>query len=344
MKTDRASATVPSVFDVRLPALPYFDPDYQRDPHGMNRRAMMQGPLALGPLGPEALSYEAVEQVLRDRRFRMPEGLTIEAHGATAGPLQATPSPLSLDGEEHQRLRRLASGLFKPSRVAELQTAMTVVISRLVDVVAGTGWSEVVADIAWPYAIAINSELLEAPNRQDHDELKMLLFAVLAGGTETTSTQLAAAVQVFCDHPAQWALLADRSELAHQAVDEVMRYAPVVLRTLRVAAEDVELAGVMIPAGTLVGANTAAANRDPRIFEEPDRFDILRESPASALPFGGGMHFCLGAHLAKAELAVALAVMARRMPNMDRTGPAPWKSVIGTSGPIALPVAFEPGH
>ena len=62
------------------------------------------------------------------------------------------------------------------------------------------------------------------------------------------------------------------------------------------------------------------------------------------LTFGGGIHYCLGVHLAKAELGEALAVMARRMPHMDRTGPAPWKPVFGISGPIALPVAFEPGH
>jgi cytochrome P450 len=167
---------------------------------------------------------------------------------------------------------------------------------------------------------------------------------VLTGGTDTISSQLAADVQVFCDHPAQWALLAERPELAHQAVDEVMRYIPVVQRTLRVAAEDVELAGLVIPAGTLVGANIASANRDPRVFERPDRFDILREIPAPALTFGGGIHYCLGAHLAKVALAEALAVMARRMPHMDRTGPAPWKPVIGLSGPIALPVAFEPGR
>jgi cytochrome P450 len=100
----------------------------------------------------------------------------------------------------------------------------------------------------------------------------------------------------------------------------------------------------MIPAGTLVGANTAAANRDPAIYDDPDRFDITRDGPAPMLTFGGGMHYCLGVHLAKAELAEALTVMARRMPNVRRVGPAPWKSVIGVSGPITLPLEFDPGH
>jgi cytochrome P450 len=148
----------------------------------------------------------------------------------------------------------------------------------------------------------------------------------------------------FADHPEQWALLAERPELAPQAVDEVMRHSPVVLRTPRKAIEDVEVAGVMNPAGTLVGANVAAANRDPAVYDDPDRFDITRQDPAPVLSFGGGIHYCLGVHLAKAELAEALVVMARRLPRIRRVGPAPWKPVIGVSGPITLPVAFDAGH
>ena len=91
-------------------------------------------------------------------------------------------------------------------------------------------------------------------------------------------------------------------------------------------------------------ASTASANRDPAVYPDPDRFDITRAHPDPMLTFGGGIHYCLGVHLAKAELAVALEVMAGRMPNIRRTGPAPWKPVFGISGPITLPVEFEPGH
>jgi cytochrome P450 len=366
----------------------------------------------MGPLGPEALGYDAVQQVLRDRRFQMPEGLLLEAQGITSGPLwdRAVTSLLSLDGEGHQRLRRFVARAFTPANVPRLQSTITNVINRLVEAVAGAGFCDIVADIARPYPIPIICELLGAP-RQDwqlfsgwtddifkifnfnaandapdilracdeldayidsmvarrggtlgddlfsnliraeddgdrltHQELRMLVSAVLTGGTDTTRNQLAAAVQVFCDHPDQWTLLAGQPELAAHAVEEVMRYAPIVLRTIRVAAEDVEIAGVVIPAGTLVGANTGAANRDPTIYHEPDRFDITRHNPAPMLTFGGGIHYCLGVHLAKAELAEALTVMARRMPNLRRVGPAPWKSVIGVSGPITLPVEFDPGH
>ena len=75
---------------------------------------------------------------------------------------------------------------------------------------------------------------------------------------------------MFCDHPDQWACLAAEPELALRAVDEVMRYAPIIFGTMRVAAEDIEVCGLTIPAGTLVGANTSAANRDSAVFDSPD--------------------------------------------------------------------------
>jgi cytochrome P450 len=85
----------------------------------------------------------------------------------------------------------------------------------------------------------------------------------------------------------------------------------------------------------------AAANRDPARFDEPERLDITRDDPPAMLTFGGGVHHCLGAHLARVELAEALTVLARRMPNLRRTGPAPWKSIFDISGPTTLPITFD---
>jgi cytochrome P450 len=191
------------------------------------------------------------------------------------------------------------------------------------------------------------SSLIQAEEDGDqltHDELRTLVRTLLTAGTDTTRNQLAAAVQVFCDHPDQWALLAAKPELGPQAADEAIRHSPVVFGALRRAVEDVEVAGIEIPAGTNVSASTAAANRDPSVYPDPDRFDITRQHAAPILTFGGGIHYCLGVHLAKAELAVALTVMARRMPNISLCGPAPWKPIFGISGPKTLPVEFDPGH
>ena len=191
------------------------------------------------------------------------------------------------------------------------------------------------------------SELIRAEDDGDrlaHHELLMLAAVLLTAGTDTTRNQLAASLQVLCEHPDQWALLAAHPELAMNAVEETMRHSPVVFGAMRVATEDVQLGGVVIPAGTLVGANTGAANRDPDIYEQPDRLNITRNAAPAMLTFGGGVHYCLGSHLARLELAEALTVITRRMPNPRRTGPAPWKPLTGMSGPRKLLIEFDAGR
>jgi cytochrome P450 len=100
-------------------------------------------------------------------------------------------------------------------------------------------------------------------------------------------------------------------------------------------------AGYAFPAGTFVLVNTFAANCDPAVYRDPDRFDITREDPPAILTFGGGVHYCLGANLARLELAEALRILAGRLPNLRRAGPAPWKPMLGMSGPTSLPVEFD---
>ncbi|TXH27014.1 MAG: cytochrome P450 [Mycobacterium sp.] len=191
------------------------------------------------------------------------------------------------------------------------------------------------------------SDLIRAEDDGDrltHDELLMLAAGILVAGTDTTRNQLAATLHVFCEHPEQWSTLAERPDLVHKAVEEALRHSPIGIGLPREAVVDVELDGLTIPAGTQVIANSAAGNRDPRVFDDPDRFDIERDNPATALSFGSGLHYCLGSHLARLELTEALTIMARRMPDLHLDGPAVWKSFLGVTGPATLPVAFEPGY
>jgi cytochrome P450 len=188
------------------------------------------------------------------------------------------------------------------------------------------------------------SDLIRAEvdgDRLTHPELLMLAGGLLIAGTDTTRNQLAAAVQTLAEHPDQWALLAAYPDLAAGAVEELMRHSPVVFSTIRRATADIELAGHTIPAGTFVIANTAAANRDPAIYADPERVDITREAPPAMLTFGGGVHYCLGAHLARIELAEALTIITRRMPHARIAGPVPWRPLTGIAGPAALPLAFD---
>jgi cytochrome P450 len=160
-------------------------------------------------------------------------------------------------------------------------------------------------------------------------------------GTDTTRNQLAAAVDTLCDHPDQWELLAEQPELAMNAVEELMRFNPVVFGAMRMTIEDVEFGGVTIPADTFVMVNTAAGNRDPEVFEDPHRLDITRQGAAPMQTFGAGAHYCLGANLARRELAEALVVMTQRMTNVRRTAPAVWKPLVGITGPAVLPIEFD---
>jgi cytochrome P450 len=188
------------------------------------------------------------------------------------------------------------------------------------------------------------SDLIRAEDDGDRltaDELRMMAAGLLLAGTDTTRNQVAASIDVLCDHPDQWELLRDNPDLAMSAVNETMRHSPTAGATMRAAAEDVELAGVVIPAGTIVLTNTAAANRDPAIYDDPSRFDITRTGAPPILTFGAGVHYCLGANLARLEIAEALKAVTRRITNPRRTGPAPWKPLVSLSGPTSLPIAFD---
>jgi cytochrome P450 len=402
----------PSVFDAGLPTIDYEHCESPEEAHEIISQARRQAPIAIGPHGPELLTYELVRTVLRDPRFRVPQGMFLASQGITSGPLWelVATNLISLDGPAHHRLRRLVSKAFTPRATARLGTVIIEVITELVDQHTTSGRCEVVTDIARQYPIPIICALLGAPaedwklfsewtddifkafswnvaahertilaawaeldayiddmvaqrrhtltddliseliraeddgDRLSAEELRMLAAGLLMAGTDTTRNQLAASVHVLCDHPDEWALLAQHPELANNAVEETMRHSPIAGATLRTALEDVQIAGVMIPAGTLVIANTAAANRDPAVYDNPNQLDITRNGAPAMQTFGAGMHYCLGANLARLELAEALAVMTRRMPNARRTGPAPWKPLTGLSGPTTLPIEFDPGH
>jgi cytochrome P450 len=183
----------------------------------------------------------------------------------------------------------------------------------------------------------------EAGDRLSSDELVMMTEAVLMAGTDTTRNQLACAVALFTEHPDQWQLLAGQPDLATRAVEESMRYLGAVRGTARFASEEIEYRDVVFPPGTLVATSLAAANFDPSVFPDPHRFDITREGTSSPqMTFGSGIHYCLGASLARAELQEALPLLARRMPGLALDGPIEWKPpTVGIWGPARLPLRFD---
>ena len=182
----------------------------------------------------------------------------------------------------------------------------------------------------------------DAGDKLSHDELLSLCVAVLMAGTDTTRNQLGCSMYLFTQHPDQWQMLRENPLLAPRAVEETMRFLGTVRGTGRFASEDIEYQGVLFPKGTFIAPSLATANRDSSVFSEPSEFDITREpSNQPQLTFGSGIHYCLGAALARAEQQEALTIMAERMPNVALDGDVVWKpNSFGIWGPDRLPVTF----
>ena len=119
-----------------------------------------------------------------------------------------------------------------------------------------------------------------------------------------------------------------------------MRHSPSMCSTVRSVKDDTAVNDCTFPAGTFILVNTYAANRDSAVYDRPTGFDITRDEPPPILTFGGGVHYCLGANLARRELAEALKILAQRLPNPRLIGSPPWKPLLGMSGPTSLPLEF----
>jgi cytochrome P450 len=179
--------------------------------------------------------------------------------------------------------------------------------------------------------------------RLTDDEIFAFLLLILPAGVETTYRASGNLLLALLTEPALLdALRADRGML-RGAIEEALRWEPPITTVMRVAARDCKLGGLEIPAGTNVGVSVAAANRDPKHYPDPDRFDPARKNIAH-LTFGGGPHLCLGMHLARMEAAVAINAVLDRLPDLRLDPRAPTPRVVGVAfrSPAALPVEFTP--
>jgi cytochrome P450 len=170
-------------------------------------------------------------------------------------------------------------------------------------------------------------------------ELRAMIGALLFAGFDTTRNQLGHALAVLAERPDDWARLVAQPDLAARAIDEMMRLHGAVAAVPRLAAAPTVIAGWEIPAGTLVILAVAAANRDEWFGPDASRFDIETERPPH-LSFGGGPHYCLGVHLARAEMEEALQVLTARLPGLRLDGEVEWRMGTGITGPARLPLAF----
>jgi cytochrome P450 len=358
------------------------------------------------PIGIAVLRYPECLALLRDRRLRHGSVEKLAAYGVTTGLFAdwLRSMLLNLEGEAHQRQRRLVSKAFTQRSVEVLQPFMRAKAHELIDGFAEAGGCEFMTAFADPYPAWVIAELLGIPAERftaflgwatdmglgfspnvaaeqdrvdaavaglyaccdelttqrrenpgddlisaliaaeadgEHlstEELRILLSTLVFAGQDTTRNQLGLAITTFIQHPEQWRLLAREPQWASSAVEELMRLAPATPLVTRVPTENFTFQGVNIPAGSHVALLLTAANTDPGVFGDAP-FDITAQRSAQ-LTFGGGIHHCLGAWLARIETREALPILASRLGDIALAGPVPSRPPIGITGPITLPLRF----
>ncbi len=173
--------------------------------------------------------------------------------------------------------------------------------------------------------------------RLNHDELRNLVLNILVGGVDTSQSQLAHAVRLLALHPEQWDVLrSDPDGLALAAVDEALRYEPITPFTARITTAEIEHRGVTFPAGSVILVSAWHANRQGL---DPDEFDITADrGGARVLTFGAGIHYCVGANLARAEMQEGLAALARQAERIELGGEPEFGTPSGIYGLETLPL------
>ena len=377
------------------------------------RQAREAGWYARTSYGLAVLRYDQVSRLIRHPALRQGSRLWPAHHGITSGPFADWWSGwvLNLEGEAHQRLRRLLNPAFSRRIVEALRPRFRELAGQLIDSFAGPGpregRCEFMADFAEPYAarviaimlgiaeeewrtIAAESAtvglamgvrirehlprieaalaalydyadaLIAARRRDPRDDLVTCLVAsqadeggltatelrdslvlLIFGGFDTTRNQLGLAMQVFMDHPDQWRLLGEHPELGAAAVEEVMRVRPTTTWVTREALVDFTFDGLDITAGTTIHLFCESAGTDAARAGGAE-FDITAAGRPPHFGFGGGVHYCLGHYVARADMSAALTVLAGRLSEPRPAGTAVWLPDSGNTGPVRLPVAFTP--
>jgi cytochrome P450 len=175
-------------------------------------------------------------------------------------------------------------------------------------------------------------------DRLSNDELRNLILNILVGGVDTSQSQLAHAIRLLAEHPDQWELLRSNPRgLADAAVEEALRFEPATPFTARITVDELEWRGVRFPPGTIVLISAWHGNRDG--LSDGDSFAIAAERPrARLLTFGAGIHYCVGANIARAELQEALAFLAERVGVLELVGEPRYGTASGIYGLESLPL------
>jgi cytochrome P450 len=182
----------------------------------------------------------------------------------------------------------------------------------------------------------------EAGDRLTTEELRANVSLLFAAGHETTVNLIGNGIWSLLHHPDQWQTLRDDPSLVPNAIEEILRFESPVQAVGRTVAEPFEFSGAALQRNDIVVSLVGGAHPDPAVFEAPERFDVTRKD-LRPLSFGGGIHFCLGAQLARIEAAVVFATLLRRLPNLRLADPGrpKWRPSFVLRGLTELPVAWD---
>jgi cytochrome P450 len=183
----------------------------------------------------------------------------------------------------------------------------------------------------------------ESHQRLSEDELLGTCQLLLVAGHETTTNLIAAGMLTLIRHPDAFEQLRSTPTLLPSAIEELLRFESPVQRVPRVALEDIDIGNTRIPRGQRVVVCLAAANRDPEVFEDANRLNLAR-APNPHLAFGHGIHFCLGASLARLEAQIAFACVVRRLTDIQLARPPEWSPNKVIRGLRSLPIRYSLRH
>jgi cytochrome P450 len=244
---------------------------------------------------------------------------------------------IGIEGADHQMLSRHGSavaaaldGVRSLSHARALMAAVAELNAMFADLIERRR--------ADPGDDVVSALVTELGADFDTGDLEAMCWLLLIAGFETTENLIGNSALALLRNPEQWELLKAEPELAGDVVEEVLRFDPPVQQTGRVAHVDVEVAGTAVARGRWIRLLIGAANRDPQLCERPDEFLINRSERPDHLAFSSGIHYCLGAPLARLEGAVAVRLLTELVPDLRETGRVRYRRSTSIRGPSRIPV------
>jgi len=275
--------------------------------------------------------------------------MDLAADFAVPLPMLVIAEMLGVPGDEWPRYKRWSDAILKIANTfsKDEEAARTIAEYRAVTAEMRDFLPDLIAQRQSARQDDLLTRLVEAEvdgERLTQEEILGFVQLLLVGGQETTANLINNAILCFIENPDQLARLRESPDLLPSAIEEVLRYRSPVQWMPRATSRDVEIHGQVIPAGKLVLAMIGAANRDPVQFGDAGRFDITR-NPNPHLAFGHGVHFCLGAPLARMEARIALKDFLEGIQEFELASDEPWepRKALHVHGPSRLPIRFRPG-